>query len=52
MLNIAYYFSYKFSLLQTSSIECSLLNLLGQKIGQLIPWDTKCALNQTLLENG
>ena len=50
MLKNAYYFSYTFCSLQTSWIECSLLNLLGQKTGQLIPWDPKCAPNQTLLE--
>ena len=51
MLKNAYYFSYTFSSLQTSCIECSLLNLPGQKSGQLIPWDPKCAPNQTLLGN-
>ena len=49
MLKNAYYFSYTFSSLQTSWIECSLLNVLGQKSGHLIPWDPKCAPNQTLL---
>ena len=46
MLKNVYYFSYAFSSLQASNIECSLLNLPGQKSGQLIPWDPKCALNQ------
>ena len=35
MLENVYYFSYTFSSLQTSCIECSLLNLSWQKSGQL-----------------
>ena len=38
--------------LHCKHLESSLLNLLGRKSGQLIPWDPKCAPNQALLNNG
>ena len=46
MLKNVHYFSYTFSSLQTSCIECSLLNLSWQKSGQLISWDPECAPNK------